>query len=128
MTQQKRRVLCVEPHGETCSMLCRLLAQQGFETVSATTIAEALEKAQGNRFCLYIISDGYVDGANVALIEQFRSLSPNVPTLIFSTQDWGDNRLKSLEAGAQVYLMKPRELGKMLQAIHSLCGDLASSI
>jgi DNA-binding response OmpR family regulator len=109
-------------------MLCTLLAQQGFETASATTIAETLEKAQSKQFCLYILNDGYVDGTNVALIEQLRSLTPDVPTLIFSTQDWGDNRLKALEAGAQVYLMKPRELGEMLQAIHRLCGDLAPII
>ncbi len=35
--------------------------------------------------------------------------------------------MKTLEAGAQVYLIKPRDLGEMLQAIHRLCGDLAPS-
>src|SRR2546423_1775394 len=120
MPQQKPSVLCVEPNGDICSMLCGLLTQKGFETDSATTIAEALEKAQSNQFCLYIINDGYVDGTNIELIEQLRSLTPDVPSLIFSTQDWGDNRLKALEAGAQVYLTKPSELGKMLQAIHHL--------
>jgi DNA-binding response OmpR family regulator len=109
-------------------MLCALLNQQGFETDSATTIAEALEKAQSNQFCLYIVNDGYVDGTNVALTEQLRALTPDVPTLIFSTQDWGANRLKGLEAGAQVYLTKPSELGKMLQAVHRLCGDVAPII
>src|SRR5579885_277337 len=68
-----------------------------------------------------------VDGTNFELVEQLRALTPDVPTLIFSTQDWGNNRLKTLEAGAQVYLIKPRDLGEMLQAIHRLCGDLAPS-
>jgi DNA-binding response OmpR family regulator len=127
MPQQKRRVLCVEPHSDTYSMLCALLAQRGFETESATSVAEALEKARSNQFCLYIINDGYVDGTNVTLIEQLRSLTANVPILIFSTQDWGNDRLKALEAGAQVYLMKPKELSEMLRSIHRLCGDLAPS-
>jgi CheY-like chemotaxis protein len=125
MPPGKRRVLCVEPHGDTCSMLSALLAQQGFETDSATTIAEASEKARSNQFCLYIVNDGYVDGTNVGLIEHLRALTPDVPTLVFSTQDWGDDRRKAMEAGAQVYITKPSELGKMLQAIHRLCGDVA---
>jgi DNA-binding response OmpR family regulator len=127
MSQPKQRVLCVEPHNDTCSMLCTLLAQQGFETDSATAVAEALGKAQSNQFCLYIINDGYVDGTNVALIEQLRSLTPNIPILVFSTQSWGDNRRKALEAGAQVYLTKPEGLGEFLRAIHCLCGDLDPS-
>ena len=106
-------------------MLSALLGQQGFETDSATTINEALEKVQSDQFCLYIVNDGYVDGTDVGLIEQLRALTPDVPTLVFSTQDWGDDRQKMMEAGAKVYIAKPSELGKMLQAIHRLCGDVA---
>lgn len=126
MPPVKRRILCIESHTDIRLMLCTLLTQQGFKTDSAATVADALKKAQSARFSLYVVSDRYVDGTNVELVRQLRSLSSNVPILIFSTQSWGDNRQKAIKAGAQVYLTKPEGLGELLRAIHSLCGDVTS--
>ena len=121
MLPEKRRVLCVEPSDDVRSMMLSLLASRGFDSDAASTIAAAAEKAAGQRFDLYIVDDYYADGTNRELIRRLRSLTPSVPVLVFSTQDFLESKAAALEAGASEYLIQPRDLWAVLGVVERLC-------
>jgi hypothetical protein len=59
------RVLCAEPSADVCSLLNALLDQNGFDSHSAPTIADSVEKVGAGVYCLCVVDDGYTDGTNV---------------------------------------------------------------
>src|SRR3712207_6362499 len=81
----KRRVLCAEPHDDTCRLITSLLAHEGHEVKSAGSVRDCLELARGERFDLYMIDDDYVDGTSIELCRKLRALSPSTPILFFSS-------------------------------------------
>jgi two-component system response regulator HydG len=116
------RVLCAEPSADICSLLHALLDRNGFDSASASTITEALEKAGAGDYCLYIVDDGYADGTNVELIRRLRVLTPHVPVLVYSSLAFESNRLEAARAGAVSYIVKPGGLDRLVDAVVRLCG------
>lgn len=116
------RVLCAEPSSDVRSMLCKLLAINGFDSDSASTVSEAVLKAQDGDFCLYIVDDEFDDGSNIELIRRLRALTPSVPVMVFSTLAFESRRRAAAEAGAVAYMMKPLDLDRLVGAAVRLCG------
>lgn len=119
------RVLCVEPADDICTMLRQLLRMNGLESDSASTIKEAVEKAEGGDFCLYIVDDSYRDGTNIELIRRLRELTPQAPVLVFSTLAFEANRRAAVEAGAGEYMVKPQDIERLISAAVGMCGSVA---
>lgn len=115
-------VLCVEPADDVCMMLRQLLRVNGLDSESASTIREAVEKAEGGDFCLYIVDDSYQDGTNVELIRRLREVTPQVPVLVFSTLAFEASRRAAVEAGAGKYMVKPQDIDRLVSAAVTLCG------
>jgi CheY-like chemotaxis protein len=118
-------VLCVEPVEDVCTMLRHLLHINGLDSDSASTIREAVKKAEGGDFCLYIVDDSYRDGTNVELIRRLREVTPQVPVLVFSALAFEANRRGAIEAGARVYLIKPQDIERLASAAVTLCAAAA---
>jgi DNA-binding response OmpR family regulator len=116
------RVLCAEPMADICALLHALLDANGFDSDSAPTVAEAVEKAGGGDYCLYIVDDGYTDGTSVELIRRLRALTPHVPVLVYSSLSFEANRRDAARAGAVSYIVKPGEIDRLMNAIVRLCG------
>ena len=118
------RVLCAEPTADICSLLHALLEANGFNPDSASTISEAMEKAEAGDYCLYIVDDGYTDGTNVELIRRLRALTPHVPVLVYSSLSFEASRRDAARAGAVSYIVKPGEMERLLDAVVRLCGTV----
>lgn len=116
------RVLCAEPSADVCSMLHALLDRHGFDSDSASTVAEAIEKAGSEDYSLYIVDDDYRDGTNVELIRRLRALTPHVPVLVYSSLSFEANRRDAARAGAVSYIVKPGEIERLVDAVVRLCG------
>lgn len=116
------RVLCAEPSADICALLHALLDRNGFDSDSASTISEAVEKAGDGDYCLYIVDDGYRDGTNVELIRRLRALTPQVPVLVYSSLAFEANRRDAARAGAVSYIVKPGEMDRLVDAVVRLCG------
>ncbi|MGH9900455.1 MAG: response regulator transcription factor, partial [Pyrinomonadaceae bacterium] len=116
----KRRVLCAEPHQDTCALITALLERQGHEVKSVKTIGECLELAGKEHFDLYMLDDGYADGTNIELCRQLRKLTPETPILFFSSSAFERDRQNALEAGAHTYLTKPEDILEIVQTVNSI--------
>ena len=120
MPTEKRRVLCAEPHEDTCQLIHALLAAQGHEVVSAQTIQDCLELARRERFDLYMLDDDYVDGSSIELCRELRVLTPETPILFFSAMAFPRDRERAMEAGALAYLTKPDDIFEIVHTVNSI--------
>ena len=116
----RRRVLCAEPHEDTCRLITLLLERQGHEVVPAQTIAECVGLAAVEGFDLYMVDDDYIDGTALQLCKRLREMTPETPILFFSAQAFRRDRELALEAGATAYLTKPDDLFDIVTTVNSI--------
>ncbi|MBV9925336.1 MAG: response regulator [Acidobacteria bacterium] len=116
----RRRVLCAEPHEDTCRLITILLERQGHAVVSAGTIAECVRLAEAEGFDLYMVDDDYIDGTALQLCKRLREMTPATPILFFSAQAFRRDRELALEAGATAYLTKPDDLFEIVSTVNSI--------
>ena len=120
MSHPRRRVLCAEPHEDTCSLITILLERQGHEVVSAKTVGECIELISSDPFDLYMLDDDYIDGTSIELCKRLREMTPGTPILFFSAQAFNHDREMALAAGASAYLTKPDDLFEIVHTINSI--------
>ena len=123
MPYQSRRVLCAEPHADTCRLLTEMLERLGHEVVTAVSVRECLDLAGDSRFDLYMLDDDYIDGTALELCRRLRAMTPHTPILIFSAQALQRDRQRAFEAGADSYFIKPGDIFEIVQAVNSILGS-----
>lgn len=126
MSHPRRRILCAEPHEDTCSLITILLEGQGHEVVSAKTVHDCVEIVGKERFDLYMLDDDYIDGSGIELCRRLRELTPETPILVFSSRAFARDRERAIEAGAQIYLTKPDDLFEIVQTVNSVFAGRAA--
>ena len=120
MSHPRRRVLCAEPHEDTCSLIIELLKQQGHEVVSAKTVRECVDLVGRGRFDLYMLDDDYIDGTCIELCKRLREMTPETPILFFSAQAFARDRERAFRAGASAYLTKPDDIFEIVQTVNAI--------
>ena len=120
MPYPRRRVLCAEPHEDTCRLITSLLERQGHEVVSSRTVAGCVRLAGEGGFDLYMLDDDYIDGTALQLCKRLREMTPETPILFFSARAFGRDRERAFQAGASAYLTKPDELFEIVQTVNSI--------
>lgn len=123
MSHPRRRVLCAEPHEDTCSLITMFLERQGHEVVASRSIAESVELAGRQTFDLYMLDDEYIDGDGLELCKRLRQMTPATPILFFSSRAFGRDRELAMSAGAAAYLTKPDDLFEIVQTVNSILSD-----
>ena len=126
MSHPRRRVLCAEPHEDTCGLIKTLLEQQGHEVVSARSVAECVELAGRQSFDLYMLDDEYIDGTSLELCKRLRAMTPATPILFFSTRTFNRDRELAMSAGAAAYLTKPDDLFEIVQTVNAILSESAA--
>jgi DNA-binding response OmpR family regulator len=127
MSHPRRRVLCAEPHEDTCSFITLLLERQGHTVVSAKSINDCIELIHNLSFDLYMLDDDYIDGSSIELCKRLRALTPETPILFFSSQALQEDRERAIDAGANAYLIKPDDLFEIVQTVSSILHGKATA-
>jgi two-component system chemotaxis response regulator CheY len=85
------------------------LESQGWAVDEAVNGIEALEKAQGDTlYDLFLVDVNMPKLDGYGFLQQLRALDqPQAPAIMVSTEATSDDRLRGLEAGANLYLIKP---------------------
>jgi DNA-binding response OmpR family regulator len=120
MSLTKQRILCIESHADTRTMLSTVLGLLDYEIVSAQTVAEGIHLASSERFDLYLLGDRYPDGTSIELCRKLRLQDPRTPIVIFSTSTQAAERHQAMLEGAQEYISKPGDIIKLMERISSL--------
>ena len=116
------RVLCVEDDPDTCTMLCALLDLAGCEVETAATFEEGVEKAAAGRFDLFVLDNWLPGGSGTELCRELRRRWPSTPVLFYSAAGYDTDREAALAAGAADYLVKPADVGRLVETVKGLLG------
>jgi CheY-like chemotaxis protein len=120
MSHPRRRVLCAEPHEDTCRLIEILLGRQGHEVVAAKTVGDCIALVSERPFDLYMIDDDCIDGTAIELCKRLREMTPETPILFFSAQAFRRDREMAMSAGASAYLTKPDDLFEIVNTVNSI--------
>ncbi len=104
------RVLYVEDHDDTRVLMSILLRGAGLDVTEAASAQEALGLAAAGGFDLYLLDHTFPDASGVTLCKAIRGMHPRAPILFYSARALPQEREAALRAGAQDYLVKPRDL------------------
>jgi CheY-like chemotaxis protein len=120
MTPYKKQILCVDDEEDTCAMLSALLGLVNCEVSTAGTAAEALEMIAVGGFDLYLLDNWLPGGSGAELCRKIRESDPSTPVVFYSGAALDSEREEALAAGAQAYLVKPRDLGLLVETVNNL--------
>jgi DNA-binding response OmpR family regulator len=121
MLPHRKRILCVEDDADVCLMITSLLGFIGYEVFIANTMADALTRIKAEQFDLYLIDNWLPGGSGVELCRVIRSSGLTVPIIFYSGAAYDVDKQQAMEAGADVYLVKPADIDKLVETIKRLC-------
>ena len=100
------RILIVDDEIALQRMVGEILAQAGYETDSALSCAQALDRLGAAPPDAVLLDVTLPDGDGFSLLEKLRE-SRDVPVLFLSARDEDADRLRGLGLGADDYITKP---------------------
>jgi two-component system, chemotaxis family, sensor kinase CheA len=98
-------------------MVASLLALIGCEVVTAYTAGQALENARPGRFDLYLLDNWLPGGSGVELCKAIRESGDTAPVVFYTGADREEDRREAIAAGAQAYLVKPSDVGMLVETV-----------
>jgi CheY-like chemotaxis protein len=116
-----RRVLVVDDSVDAAESLAMLLAFEGHETHKAHDGADAVRTAERVRPDIVLMDIGLPILNGYEACRRIRSQAWGVPITMVAITGWGqeDDREQSAAAGFDLHLVKPVDLGELLQVVGS---------
>ena len=120
MTREKRRILCIEDHQDTCEMLTFALQTSGYEVVSAPTGEKGLSNVLTESFDAILMDTNLPDISGIELCKQIRESDIPIPIIFYSGEARPELIDEAMKAGAQAYLTKPIDPFEVEKTLASL--------
>ena len=108
-------ILIVDDDSHSLEVLAHVLQRDGYETVTASDGATALEAAEQHRIDLALVDFNLPDTTGDQVLHHIRRLHPLAPVLIMSADE--KNLFPASDAGAYAFVRKPINLGVLRTAI-----------
>ena len=113
------RLLLVEDHETTRTVLANLLERRGHQITTASTINEALTAYAAKQFDAVISDLGLPDGNGLDLMREIQRQRP-VPAIALSGYGMEEDVRRTREAGFSAHLVKPVNLEQLRQLIDQI--------
>lgn len=107
------RVLVVDDEATILRFLAPALEANGYEIVSAGTVAEATKRIAAHSPDIVLLDLGLPDGDGKEVIKRTREWS-DVPIIVLSARERETEKIESLDLGADDYVNKPFNVGELL--------------
>jgi two-component system KDP operon response regulator KdpE len=109
----KPRVLVVDDEAAILRFLKPALEANGYEMISAGTVAEALKRAAAESPDIVLLDLGLPDGDGKDVIRHARQWS-DLPIVVLSARDRESEKIEALDLGADDYVNKPFNIGELM--------------
>jgi DNA-binding response OmpR family regulator len=120
MQLNRRHILYVEDHEDTCELITLVLQQKNFEVTTERTIEKGAQLAREQNFDLYLLDSWLADGSGLDLCKRIREFDRITPIIFYSAAAYEADRDMALNSGAQAYLIKPSHTWELCDLICSL--------
>jgi DNA-binding response OmpR family regulator len=115
------RILYVDDEPDNLEMMRYWLREDcGLDVTTALDGESAMEHIRKEFFDIYLLDYCLPDTTGVELCKRIRRFDKQAPILIYSALDRDVDRQRSLDAGANMYLVKPDELEKIRPQLERL--------
>lgn len=121
------RILCVDDEDFNLELLETLLAPQGYEVHSASNGKAALEAVASKNIDLVLadINMPVMNGHELCRAIRSDGDLKHIPVIMITSSDSRDNKLKSMEAGADEFLTKPIDQAELLLRVRNMLNSRA---
>jgi DNA-binding NtrC family response regulator len=125
--ENKVRILIVDDETGLCDFIRHYLTGRGFEVVVAFSSQEALE-VLNERAINIVLSDIMMPSMDgLELLRQIKESNPQVVVIMMTAYASLDKAVKAIAYGAADLLIKPFEVGRLLQVINDSLQDIELS-
>ena len=111
-------ILIVEDEADIRRFVRMALSAEGYEVHEANTVARALIECGTRRPDLVVLDLGLPDGDGIEVIHGLRRWSA-VPVIVLSARSQESDKIASLDAGADDYLVKPFGAGELTARVRA---------
>jgi two-component system NtrC family response regulator len=107
MEKQKKSILIIDDDKSILNIFTRILQKQGYNTDTAETGQEALEKLQANSYDLALVDVKLPDTNGTDLLARINQTHPNMIKIAITGFPSLEDATKVIDRGAAAYLVKP---------------------
>lgn len=119
------RLLLVDDHPELVELVRRAFVADGHLVRTANTAAAADEALADEPFDVIVLDLGLPDGSGLDVCRRLRSAGLPTPILMLTAQTAVDQRVESLDSGADDFLGKPFAIAELKARVRALGRRLA---
>ena len=114
MRHEPPRILIVDDEGDMCWALENILRPAGYAVTTATSGAEAIEKAQEGFFDLALLDIRLPDIEGIELVARLKEIQPNMEMIMITAYASLETAVRALNEGVSAYFTKPLKLSEVL--------------
>ena len=105
--EKKKSILIIDDDKSILRFFALILQKQEFETDTAETGEEAMEKISNRSYDLALIDVKLPDIEGIDLVGRINSKNPNLIKIVITGFASVEDGIKALDSGADAYLVKP---------------------
>jgi DNA-binding response OmpR family regulator len=113
----KPQILIVDDDEAICKTLSAILKAKGYQTITATTAKEAIEKAKAQLFNIALLDIKLPDMEGTQLLAQLQEITPETIKIMVTGYPSLKNAVDALNYGADSYVMKPIDPSELLETL-----------
>jgi DNA-binding response OmpR family regulator len=115
--EKKKNILIIDDDKSILRFFALILQKQEFETDTAETGEEAMEKISNRSYDLALIDVKLPDIDGIDLVGRINSTNPNLIKIVITGFASVEDGVKALDSGADAYLVKPVKPEELLRIV-----------
>ncbi|HET7214841.1 MAG TPA: sigma-54 dependent transcriptional regulator [Terriglobia bacterium] len=120
MSSKTASILIIDDEADVLSSLDDLMRLEGYQTATASTAAAGLEKLGKQPFDLVLLDISLPDSNGIDVLRAIKRDSPELPVIMITAYDSSQIAFQASREGAETYITKPWDNGKLLLEIGNL--------
>ena len=110
-------ILVVDDDTELRKVLSSILSEEGYSVETVENGEQAIRVSEKTRFDLALIDIKLTDMEGTELLQRLKAKQPHIVMIIVTGFPTIENAMGAVNKGADGYILKPLEIGKLLQAV-----------
>ena len=110
-------ILVVDDDTELRKVLSSILCEEGYSVETVENGEQAIRVSEKKRFDLALIDIKLPDMEGTELLQRLKAKQPHIVMIIVTGFPTIENAMGAVNKGADGYILKPLEIGKLLQAV-----------
>jgi len=123
MLSEKKQILVIDDEDSIRQVFSWILEGQGYEVETAETGVQAIEKFGERFFNLALLDIRLPDMEGTELLTVLHRRSPKTMKVMVTGYPSLDNAIKSLNVGADAYIVKPVEPSDLVKLVQTKLGE-----